>query len=75
MKAEVLGSGCATCSSSIALIEEVAKGRAVELSRVGHMRGIVGYGFMGTPAVVVDGRVVHAGGVSSCDEVGQWLAG
>lgn len=34
---------------------------------------IVGYGVMSTPAVVKDGKVVHAGGVPSRDKVEQWL--
>ena len=33
------------------------------------------YGVMATPGVVIDGAVVHAGGVPSRDKVEQWLAG
>lgn len=29
---------------------------------------------MSTPAVVVNGKVVHAGGVPSRDKIAQWFA-
>jgi small redox-active disulfide protein 2 len=76
MEIKVLGTGCAKCKSTVALIDEVAKakGVAIDLAKVEDMRDIVGYGVMSTPAVVVDGRVVHSGGVPSRDKVEQWLA-
>lgn len=75
MDIKVLGSGCANCRNTIALIEQVAqaKGVAVSLEKVEDMRAIVGYGVMRTPAVVVDGKVVHAGGVPARDAIEQWL--
>jgi len=33
----------------------------------------MGYGVMSTPSVVVDGQVVHAGGVPSRDTIAGWL--
>lgn len=76
MDIKVLGSGCANCRNTIALIEQVAaeKGVPVTLSKVQEMQDIVAYGVMRTPGVVVDGKVVHAGGVPSRDKVAQWLS-
>ena len=76
MDIKVLGTGCANCRSTIALIEQVAKaqGVSVTLSKVEDLRDIVGYGVMSTPGVVIDGKVVHAGGVPSRDKVQRWLA-
>ncbi|HJV69703.1 thioredoxin family protein [Ideonella sp.] len=76
MDIKVLGTGCANCRNTIALIEQVAKakGVSVALSKVEEMRDIVGYGVMSTPGVVIDGKVVHAGGVPSRDKVESWLA-
>jgi predicted thioredoxin/glutaredoxin len=34
----------------------------------------MGYGVMSTPGVVIDGKVVHAGGVPSRAKIEQWLA-
>ncbi|MDF2464684.1 MAG: thioredoxin family protein [Ramlibacter sp.] len=77
MDIKVLGPGCANCRNTIALIEQVAKANGVSmtLSKVVEMRDIAGYGVMRTPGVVIDGKVVHAGGVPSRDKIEGWLAG
>ena len=71
-----LGTGCANCKNTIALIEQVAKdkGVAVTLAKVEDLREIMGYGVMSTPGVVIDGKVVHAGGGPSRGKVEQWLS-
>ena len=75
MDIKVLGKGCSNCKNTIALIQQVAqaKGVAVTLSKVEDMQDIVSYGVMSTPGVVVDGKVVHAGGVPSRDKIEQWF--
>lgn len=76
MDIKVLGTGCANCKNTIALIEQVAqaKGVPVTLSKVEELRDIMGYGVMSTPGVVIDGKVVHAGGVPTRDKVERWLS-
>jgi small redox-active disulfide protein 2 len=76
MDIKVLGTGCANCKNTIALIEQVAlaKGVPVTLSKVEELRDIMGYGVMSTPGVVIDGKVVHAGGVPSRGKVESWLS-
>ncbi len=76
MKVEVLGSGCANCRNTVALIERVAaeRGKSIEMVKVEDFRQIAGYGVLSTPGVVIDGRVVHAGGVPGEDKVRQWLS-
>ena len=75
MDIQVLGTGCAKCKTTVALIEEIAKekGVSISLSKVEELRQIAGFGVMSTPGVVLDGKVVHAGGVPSCSKVEQWL--
>jgi small redox-active disulfide protein 2 len=72
---KVLGTGCAKCKLTVALIEQVAqaKGIAVALLKVEEPRDIMSFNVMSTPGVVIDGKVVHAGGVPSRDKVEQWL--
>ena len=72
---KVLGSGCANCKTTLKLIEEVAQARgvAVKLEKVEDMAAILGYGVMSTPGVVIDGKVVHAGGVPDRKKVESWL--
>lgn len=75
MDVKVLGSGCANCRKTIALIEQVAGERGVPLTveKVQDMRDIIAWGVMATPGVVVDGKVVHAGGVPSPDKIRGWF--
>lgn len=75
MDIKVLGTGCTNCKNTIALIDEVAKAKGVtfKLEKVEELRDIIGYGVMSTPGVVIDGKVVHAGGVPSRDKVESWL--
>ena len=72
---KVLGTGCANCRNTVALIEAVAKERGAEitLEKVEDMPSIMSYGIMSTPGVVIDGKVVHAGGVPSRDNVLGWF--
>ena len=51
MDIKVLGTGCANCKATIALIEGVAqaKGVPVSLNKVEELRDIMGYGVMCTP--------------------------
>ncbi|MEF9672641.1 thioredoxin family protein [Pseudomonas sp. PCH446] len=73
---KVLGTGCSNCKSTIALIEQVAqaKGIPVKLEKVEELRDIMSYGVMSTPSVVIDGKVVHSGGIPSRDKVERWLS-
>ena len=75
MDIKVLGTGCANCKNTIALIEQVAQaqGVTIQLEKVQELPAIMAYGVMRTPGVVIDGKVVHAGGVPSRDKVTQWL--
>ena len=72
---KVLGTGCANCKTTLKLIEEMAKekGAEIQLEKVEDMQAIIGYGVMLTPGVVLDGKVVHAGGVPSRDKIAGWL--
>ncbi len=72
---KVLGTGCANCRNTVALIEAVAKARGADitLEKVEDLPAIMGYGVMSTPGVVIDGQVVHAGGVPSRSKVEGWF--
>ena len=72
---KVLGTGCANCNTTLKLIEGVAaeKGVAITLSKVEDLSEIMRYGVMSTPGVVVDGKVVHAGGIPARAKIAGWL--
>jgi small redox-active disulfide protein 2 len=73
---KVLGTGCRNCETTAKLIDQVAteKGLAIELEKITDMADILGYGVMSTPGVVIDGKVVHAGGVPDRKKIESWLA-
>jgi small redox-active disulfide protein 2 len=77
MNIKVLGTGCANCKTTLKLIEDAAraKGLAVQIEKVEDIAEIMKYGVMSTPGVVIDGKVVHAGGVPSKDKIDAWLGG
>ena len=72
---KVLGTGCANCKNTLKLIEDVAKAKGVEirLEKVEDLKQIMTNGVMSTPGVVIDDKVVHAGGVPSREKVEGWL--
>jgi small redox-active disulfide protein 2 len=72
---KVLGTGCANCKNTLALVEAVAreKGVEIQLEKIEDLKAIMSYGVMSTPGVVVDGKVVHAGGVPPRAKVEGWL--
>jgi len=73
---KVLGTGCANCKNTIKLIDEIAKARGVEveLEKVEEIKDIMAWGILSTPGVVIDGKVVHSGGVPSREKVEGWLS-
>ena len=73
---KILGTGCANCKNTYALVEEVAKAKGVpiELEKVEDLQKIMSHGVMSTPGVVIDGKVVHAGGVPARAKVEGWFA-
>ena len=72
---KVLGSGCANCKATLKLIDETAKsiGAEIELEKIEGISDIMSYGVISTPGVVIDGTIVHAGGVPDRKTVEGWL--
>lgn len=72
---KVLGTGCANCQNTLKLIAEVAeaKGADVQIEKIEDLQQIMSHGVMSTPGVVIDGKVVHAGGVPARSKVEGWF--
>jgi small redox-active disulfide protein 2 len=73
---KVLGSGCRNCEITANVIAQAARQANVriELEKVTDIAEIMAYGVMSTPGVVVDGKVVHSGGVPGPDLVRSWIS-
>jgi small redox-active disulfide protein 2 len=72
---KVLGTGCANCRATTQRVEQVAKelGVPIALEKVEAIQEIMAYGILATPGVVVDGEVVHSGGVPTREKIAGWL--
>jgi len=72
---KVLGTGCANCRATVQRVEAVAKelGVPITLEKIEAIQDILTYGILVTPGVVVDGKVVHSGGVPAREKIAGWL--
>ncbi len=72
----VYGSGCKNCTNTAELIEKTAKQLQIEikLSKVSDLQAIMEAGVVSTPAVTVDGKLVHAGSVPDVQTVKEFFS-
>ena len=75
MEVKVLGTGCSNCKATVKLVEEVAKakGVSINLEKVENIQDIMKFNILSTPGVVIDGKVVHAGGIPGREKVESWF--
>lgn len=73
---KVLGPGCKRCSATAEMVQAEADrlGVPIRIEKVTDYTAIASYGIAATPGVVVDGKVVHAGGLPKPESVAKWLA-
>lgn len=73
---KVLGSGCKRCSTTAEMVQSEADrlGVPIQIEKVTDYAAIAGYGIASTPGIVVDGKVVHAGGLPKTEDIARWLA-
>ncbi|MFP4129718.1 MAG: thioredoxin family protein [Halorhodospira sp.] len=72
---QVLGSGCAKCNNTAERIEAKASELGVEarVTKETSPEALMQYGVMSTPAVVVDGQLVHSGSMPEPGQIQEWL--
>ena len=73
---KVLGPGCKRCEATAEMVRAEAEklGLAVNVEKVSDYAVIAGFGIVSTPGIVIDGKVVHAGGLPKAEDVARWLA-
>jgi small redox-active disulfide protein 2 len=72
---KVLGTNCPSCKTTQKLIEEVVSEHeiAISLEKVEDVAQIMSYGVMSTPAVIIDGKIAHAGAVPDKKTILSWF--
>ena len=72
---KVYGPGCKRCQATADMMQAEADrlGIAVAIEKVTDYEAIAGYGIASTPGIVVDGKVVHAGGLPKAEDIAGWL--
>lgn len=73
---KILGPGCKRCQTTADMVQAEAErlGVPIRVEKVTDYAAIAGYGIASTPGIVVDGKVVHAGGLPKADDIAKWLA-
>ncbi len=75
MVIKVLGSGCARChETERRVMNALAQlGLAADVGKVTDVKEIMSFGVLGTPAVVINGKVKCYGRIPTVDEVKKWM--
>ena len=75
MEIKVLGPGCSQCRSTVGIIERAAQalGVDVKIIKIESAEEIKRAGVRATPAVMINGTVLHSGGIPSHELVQTWL--
>ncbi|MBU0971150.1 MAG: TM0996/MTH895 family glutaredoxin-like protein [Proteobacteria bacterium] len=75
MEIKVLGPGCAKCSKTEKLIQEVIKetGSDASVEKITDLMKIASYGVFGTPSVIIDNQVKCTGKVPKKEDIKAWL--
>lgn len=72
---KVLGPGCKRCQTVEEMVKSAAQGLNldVDVQKITDYAEIAQYGIAATPGLVIDGKVVHAGGLPREDDLQRWL--
>lgn len=72
---KILGPGCKRCQATADMVKLEAEkiGVDVAIEKVTDYAAIAQYGIASTPGIVIDGKVVHAGGLPKQEAIAGWL--
>jgi small redox-active disulfide protein 2 len=72
---KVLGPGCARCHATETMVKEAASklGIDIRIEKITDYAEIAKFGIASTPGIVVDGKVVHAGGLPKQEALKKFL--
>ena len=72
---KVLGPGCKRCQTPEDMVQAAASdlGLEVAIEKVTDYAEMAKYGIASTPGIVIDGKVVHSGGLPKAEDLRRWL--
>lgn len=72
---KVLGSGRKRCETTEAMVKNAASklGIDIKVEKITDYAEIAKFGIASTPGIVIDGKLVHAGGLPKEDAIEKWL--
>ena len=75
MNIKVLGPGCSRCKQVEKIVKEAVKEAGVEanVEKVTDIMEIAGFGVLGTPAVVIEGKVKSVGKIPKKKDIIEWI--
>lgn len=75
MEIKILGSGCSNCTKLEENVQKAVKELNIEaaITKVEEIKGIMKYGVMRTPAIVINEKVKMCGKVSSVEEIKKYI--
>ncbi|MCI0471240.1 MAG: thioredoxin family protein [Candidatus Aminicenantes bacterium] len=75
MEIKILGTGCPRCKEvEKRTIDTVAEMKiAVDIEKVTDIKKIMEYKILGTPGLVINGKVKSAGRIPSKEDIKKWL--
>ncbi len=75
MEIKVLGPGCPRCEQTKKNVADAVAETGVDakVEKVTDVMEIAKFGVLGTPAVVVDGKVKSVGKIPPVEEIKEWL--
>lgn len=75
MDIKVLGMGCARCRDLEQRVRKALEetGLAADVEKIEDIQKIMTYRVMGTPGLVIDGKVKSAGRLPTLNEIKAWI--
>ena len=72
---KVLGPGCGNCAKTAERLEQIAGELGIDarIEKETDLATIMQFGVLSTPGVVIDGKLVHSGGIPGDALIRDWL--
>ena len=75
MEIKVLGSGCSNCKKTFEAVKKYVENNNIKANVIKDedITSLLKYGAMSTPAVVINEKVVHSGGIPNENDIKAWF--